>query len=188
MGVVEVAEPALDLRSGGISLEPEFEKFDAAAPAAPVQVAAPLAAAVQPVAPLPAAVHQAAAYYHPAYFYAAPYTPAYYGYQQPAAAAVVDTHAAAVISPVTSQQYHAQSEIGEYNYGYSNPTGAKAETRTVDGVVRGTYSYVDANGIVQTANYIADDLFGFRVAATNLPVAPAVPEVVEAEQPVVVEE
>ena len=37
--------------------------------------------------------------------------------------------------------------------------------------MQGTYSYVDANGIVQTTNYIADD-YGFRVAATNLPQAP----------------
>lgn len=37
--------------------------------------------------------------------------------------------------------------------------------------MQGTYSYVDANGIVQTTNYIADG-HGFRVAATNLPQAP----------------
>jgi hypothetical protein len=34
-------------------------------------------------------------------------------------------------------------------------------------------SYVDANGALQTVNYIADGL-GFRVAATNLPVAKSV--------------
>merc|ERR1712141_916617 len=33
----------------------------------------------------------------------------------------------------------------------------------------GGYSYIDANGIVQTVNYISDAM-GFRVAATNLPV------------------
>merc|ERR1719483_1199793 len=42
--------------------------------------------------------------------------------------------------------------------------------------VQGSYSYVDANGIVQTTNYIADGL-GFRVQATNLPVAPVAPVV-----------
>ena len=61
-----------------------------------------------------------------------------------------------------------QDEIGQYNYGYSNPTSAKQEFKTADGIVQGTYSYVDANGVVQTTNYIADD-YGFRVAATNLP-------------------
>ena len=48
---------------------------------------------------------------------------------------------------------------------------SKQETRNA-GVVTGEYSYVDANGILQTVKYIADDN-GFRVQATNLPVAPA---------------
>ena len=34
---------------------------------------------------------------------------------------------------------------------------------------------VDANNLIQTVNYISDSL-GFRVAATNLPVAPATEE------------
>nr|CAD7424384.1 unnamed protein product [Timema monikensis] len=72
-----------------------------------------------------------------------------------------------------SSQYHAQDELGQYSYGYSGGPSAKHETRTLDGVTRGGYSYIDANGIVQTVNYIADDVNGFRVAATNLPVAPA---------------
>merc|ERR1712038_1151728 len=45
----------------------------------------------------------------------------------------------------------------------------KQEVKTADGVIRGAYSYVDSDGIVQTVNYIADGL-GFRVGATNLPV------------------
>ena len=36
-------------------------------------------------------------------------------------------------------------------------------------MTRGAYSYVDANGIVQTVNYISDAM-GFRMAASNLPV------------------
>ena len=48
---------------------------------------------------------------------------------------------------------------------------SKQETRT-NGVVTGEYSYLDANGILQTVKYIADEN-GFRVQATNLPVAPA---------------
>merc|ERR1712241_176357 len=54
--------------------------------------------------------------------------------------------------------------------------GTKQEVGNTYGGVTGSYSYTDANGLVQTVNYIADGL-GFRVAATNLPVAPAVPEV-----------
>ena len=79
----------------------------------------------------------------------------------------------AVPSPPLTTQHHAQSEFGEYNYGYSNPTSSKNEIKTIDGVTRGSYSYVDANGIVQRVDYISDDIYGFRVAATNLPVAPA---------------
>merc|ERR1711997_863837 len=77
----------------------------------------------------------------------------------------------APVTPVQSSQFHAQDEFGQYNYGYSNPTSAKQEYKTADGIVQGTYSYVDANGIVQTTNYVADG-HGFRVAATNLPQAP----------------
>merc|ERR1712126_210307 len=39
------------------------------------------------------------------------------------------------------------------------------------GTRTGAYSWTDANGIVQNVNYVADGL-GFRVAASNLPVAP----------------
>merc|ERR1712024_391544 len=66
-------------------------------------------------------------------------------------------------------QYHSQDDIGQYSFGYANGESVKQEVKTADGVVRGAYQYVDANGIVQTVNYIADAL-GFRVGATNLPV------------------
>jgi hypothetical protein len=36
---------------------------------------------------------------------------------------------------------------------------------------------VDGNGIVQSASYVADDVNGFRVAATNIPVGPNAPVV-----------
>eukprot|EP00092_Neocalanus_flemingeri_P095510 GFUD01121522.1.p1 GENE.GFUD01121522.1~~GFUD01121522.1.p1 ORF type:complete len:463 (-),score=126.43 GFUD01121522.1:310-1632(-) len=68
-----------------------------------------------------------------------------------------------------NSQYHAQDDLGQYNYGFSHPTQTKQELKTADGVTRGSYSYVDANGLVQTVNYISDAM-GFRVAATNLPV------------------
>merc|ERR1712241_1071757 len=44
----------------------------------------------------------------------------------------------------------------------------------IQGTVEGTYSYVDGHGDVQTRNYVSDAL-GFRVKATDLPVAPAAP-------------
>merc|ERR1712241_7483 len=92
---------------------------------------------------------------------------------QTAAAAPVaaSTPVVAAATPVdaTNSQYHAQDDFGQYNYGYSDPNSVKQEVKTADGVTRGSYSYVDANGIVQTVNYISDAM-GFRVAATNLPV------------------
>ncbi|GAB0090411.1 hypothetical protein DMENIID0001_051420 [Sergentomyia squamirostris] len=69
-------------------------------------------------------------------------------------------------------QYHSQDELGQYSYGYSGGPSAKTETKTIDGVTRGAYSYIDANGLLQSVEYTADPLNGFRAAATNLPVAP----------------
>ena len=76
-----------------------------------------------------------------------------------------------------------QDNFGNYNYGYADPNSAKQEIKAPDGTVQGSYSYVDANGVVQTVNYIADD-HGFRVAATNLPQGPAPAPAVAAVAPV----
>jgi hypothetical protein len=69
-----------------------------------------------------------------------------------------------------SSQYQAQDEFGNIAYGYNNINSAKQETGNAYGGVTGSYTYVDEAG-PHTVNYIADDL-GFRVAASNLPVAP----------------
>merc|ERR1711950_112879 len=99
-----------------------------------------------------------------------------YSYAQSAAPVYTTSYVPAApvapVTPVQSSQFHAQDEIGQYNYGYANENSAKQEFKTADGIVQGTYSYVDANGIVQTVNYVSD-AEGFRVAATNLPKAPA---------------
>lgn len=68
-----------------------------------------------------------------------------------------------------STQYHAQDGHGQYTYGYSGVQSAKAESKTADGITRGRYSYIDSNGIIQSASYVSDPVNGFRVAATNLP-------------------
>lgn len=79
----------------------------------------------------------------------------------------------AYAAPVAvSSQFHAQDELGQYNYGYSSGLSSKVESKSLDGITRGGYSYVDAEGKVQNVQYTADDVNGFRVAATNLPVAP----------------
>merc|ERR1712241_342003 len=147
---------------------------------APVEAAAPVkAAAAAPVAVAPAPVTVAASpVIAPEVSYAyLPYA-SNYGYSVPAAApapvtapVVASTPVVAAATPVdaTNSQYHAQDDFGQYNYGYSDPNSVKQEVKTADGVTRGSYSYVDANGIVQTVNYISDAM-GFRVAATNLPV------------------
>ncbi|XP_046615590.1 translation initiation factor IF-2-like isoform X1 [Neodiprion virginianus] len=66
-----------------------------------------------------------------------------------------------------------QDTLGQYSFGYSAPSQARSEARSLDGVTRGSYSYVDAAGLVQSTDYTADGEHGFRVAATNLPQAPA---------------
>merc|ERR1711978_198381 len=137
---------------------------------APVEAAAPVqAAAAAPVAVSPAPVTVAASpVIAPEVSYAyLPYA-SNYGYSVPAAAPAPVVAAATPVD-ATNSQYHAQDDFGQYNYGYSDPNSVKQEVKTADGVTRGSYSYVDANGIVQTVNYISDAM-GFRVAATNLPV------------------
>merc|ERR1712198_798806 len=165
--------------------------------AEPAPAAAPVAVAEAPVA-APATQQQVVQAYHP---YASSYT-----YAEPvvakaatvvaqaapvavAAAPVEAAPAVAVSSSVddaANSQYHAQDDIGQFNYGYSNPLSTKQELKTADGVTRGSYSYVDANGIVQTVNYLSDAL-GFKVAATNLPVGPAPEHPVDHVEPAVVE-
>ena len=88
------------------------------------------------------------------------------------AAPVQPYHGVPVAPPShSSSQFHKQDEFGNYEYGYSNINSVKHEAGNTYSGVSGSYSYVDANGLTQTTNYVADDL-GFRVQATNLPVAP----------------
>merc|ERR1711990_1170950 len=162
---------ALGFRVGATNLP--VHHVDAPVPAQAVAAAAPVA-----VAPVAAAAPVIAPEVSYAYL---PYA-SNYGYSVPAVApapvaapvaapAVASAPVAAAATPVdaTNSQYHAQDDFGQYNYGYSDPNSVKQEVKTADGVTRGSYSYVDANGIVQTVNYISDAM-GFRVAATNLPV------------------
>jgi len=91
--------------------------------------------------------------------------------------------AAHVPAPAFSNQFQSQDEFKNTAHGYANINSAKHEQGNALLGVTGSYSYVDANGVLQTTNYIADGL-GFRVQATNLPVAPAAPEVAPLEAPV----
>ena len=54
-------------------------------------------------------------------------------------------------------QYHSQDDFGQYSYGYSNEDSFKNEQRTADGTVRGSYSYVDANGKLQVGEIASQE-------------------------------
>lgn len=105
--------------------------------------------------------------------------PVAYHHAPVAYAAPVAYHApVAVAAPVSvSSQFHAQDSLGQYNYGYADHLSSKVEGKSFDGVTRGAYSYVDAEGKVQKVEYTADDVNGFQVKASNLPVAPVAPAV-----------
>merc|ERR1712142_379107 len=90
-------------------------------------------------------------------------------------AAVAPVVAPVVAPSPTLTKFHAQDELGQYNFGHFGGPSSRNEVRDAFGVVRGQVNYIDANGEVQQQNYVADAL-GFRVAATNLPVAPEAPE------------
>ena len=80
--------------------------------------------------------------------------------------------APAAYAPYTAgSQFHAQDEFGNLNYGYANLNSAKQEVGNTYGGVQGGYSYVDAAGVLQQVQYVADGA-GFRVADSRLPVAP----------------
>jgi len=83
-------------------------------------------------------------------------------------------------------QYHSQDELGQFSFGHSSPGQTHNAFRDYTGAVRGSYSYIDADGEEVVAHYIADHQ-GFRVASNALPVfegeAPVAAEV-ELEAPV----
>merc|ERR1719361_1023685 len=120
---------------------------------------------------------------HVAHTPVAYYAP-YYGYQAglPGATYEVAPVVPVAASAPTHSQFHGQDELGGYNYGYQTAESSKQEFKTADGIVQGTYSYVDANGILQTVNYISD-AEGFKVAATNLPKAPVPDAVASVPEP-----
>merc|ERR1711962_411234 len=95
-----------------------------------------------------------------------PFRPAgsYAAAPAPVAAPVAPVTYAAPIAPYVGSQFHAQDEFGNLN-------SAKAEAGNTYGGVSGGYSYVDANGVLQQVQYVADAA-GFRVADSRLPVAP----------------
>merc|ERR1712002_1123778 len=86
----------------------------------------------------------------------------------PAAAPVA--YAGYPVAPLT-QQFHSQDEFGNVAHGYNQLNAAAHTAGNALVGVSGAYSYVDPNGDLQTTTFVADGL-GYRVKATNLPVAP----------------
>merc|ERR1712198_28219 len=78
---------------------------------------------------------------------------------------------AGAYNPAPSTQFHAQDEFGQFSFGHAGGPLARTEAR-------------NAYGLLQTVNYVADPVNGFRVAGTNLPVGPAVPAAAPLEAPV----
>ena len=54
---------------------------------------------------------------------------------------------------LANTQFHAQDELGQYEYGYANEHSAKTEFKSAGGVVHGSYSYIDANGKIIVTNF-----------------------------------
>merc|ERR1712088_819002 len=100
----------------------------------------------------PAGLPYAAA---PAVTYAAAPAVTYAAAPAPVVAPVAPVTYAAPIAPYVGSQFHAQDELGNLNYGYSNLNSAKAEAGNTYGGVSGGYSYVDANGVLQQVQYVA---------------------------------
>ena len=58
-----------------------------------------------------------------------------YAHMLASAATAVEYAEPAVVSPVVSSQYHAQDELGRYEYGYSNPTATKGFTCFLESII-----------------------------------------------------
>lgn len=98
--------------------------------------------------------------------------------------------AVAVASPAVKSQYHAQDELGNTAYGHSEPGQIHTAVQDANGNRVGSFSYLNpTDGQIHRTDYVADAL-GYRVAANDLPVAPAsgpapvadTPEVVAARE------
>lgn len=85
---------------------------------------------------------------------------------------LVATCSASLHGAISTQYQHIDPHSKTYSYGYADPNSQKHESRSHDGVTRGTYSYVDANGHIQSLSYIADPHSGFQAVGTNLPKGP----------------
>lgn len=76
--------------------------------------------------------------------------------------------------PAPFELSHTSEVDGSYSYTYASEDSSKTETRSPQGQVRGAYSYIDDQGILQKIQYVADE-GGYQVFGTNLPIGSTVP-------------
>uniref|UniRef100_A0A1A9VGY8 Cuticle protein 6 n=1 Tax=Glossina austeni TaxID=7395 RepID=A0A1A9VGY8_GLOAU len=88
-------------------------------------------------------------------------------------ALLASTCSATYHGAVSTQYASLDPYSHSYSYGYADPNSQKHETRSHDGVTRGSYSYVDGYGHLQSVSYVADPHHGFQAVGTNLPKAPS---------------
>ena len=58
--------------------------------------------------------------------------------------------------------YHQSLDQNSYQFGYAADSAERTEARDVNGVITGSYNYLDPEGISQTVRYKADEN-GFQV-------------------------
>ncbi|XP_045515075.1 cuticle protein 8-like [Pieris brassicae] len=135
---------------------------------AKLAIAAPVAYQAAPVyhaAPAPV-YHSAPA---PVAYHAAPAPVAYHAAPAPVAYHAAPVHYAAPVAKVLAHEEIAHPKY-EYSYSVSDPhTGDDKQQQEVrDGdVVKGSYSFHEADGSIRTVEYSADDHSGFNAVVHN---------------------
>ncbi|XP_046960574.1 cuticle protein 8-like [Vanessa cardui] len=137
-----------------------------AAPATYAYHAAP-AAVTYHAAPAPIAYHAAPA---AVAYHAAPAAVTYHAAPAPVTAPIsVAYHAAPVAKVIVQPEEYAHPKY-EYNYsvadGHTGDNKQQQEVRDGD-VVKGSYSFQEADGSIRTVDYYADDHSGFNAVVHN---------------------
>ncbi|KPI97785.1 Cuticle protein 8 [Papilio xuthus] len=135
-------------------------KLVAAAPVAKLAVAAP------------AVYHAAPAVYHsaPAVYHSAPAPAVYHSAPAPAVYHAAPVHYAAPVAKVLAQPEEIAYPKYDFTYsvadGHTGDNKSQQESRDGD-VVKGSYSFHEADGSIRTVEYSADDHSGFNAVVHN---------------------
>lgn len=70
-------------------------------------------------------------------------------------------------------QFHSQDATGRVVFGFNSPNQARMESRSADGTVRGSYSYIDPYGRTVRMQYW-DDGTGFHTSSNEIPMPESV--------------